>query len=271
MKLIHLHENGKGGIGDFIRASLGLYYLSKKLNYLYYVDFANPLLKTCFVYKKYNYTNEDYVLIEKMGGITNDNIENYLLSLEKNKCYIIYCNLIGFVKLNEINTIIDEYNTNILKPSNLVEEHINMLMKSNNLIKKEYISCHIRCGDYTMGKNTDYRIDINNNQIYGFINSKIEKYLDKIIINTDSIYLKNKMKDLYPNYIYLDINIKHIAENIGSETQEAYISTISEFYIVSYAKEIIAITYSGFSHIASIIGKTKLICDDNDHVSCLHP
>lgn len=41
----------------------------------------------------------------------------------------------------------------------------------------------------------------------------------------------------------------------GANNEEAYVSTLSEFFILSQAERLISLhSYSGFSHIASIIG-----------------
>ena len=100
------------------------------------------------------------------------------------------------------------------------------------LINNNYISVHIRCGDYTMNREgtTDYRVNIYDENVYSDLNNKIQtfirenNYQDKrIIFHTDSIFFKNKMREKYNQYIYPEIEIKHIAENAGTNTQNAYI------------------------------------------------
>ena len=56
--------------------------------------------------------------------------------------------------------------------------------------------------------------------------------------------------------ISLNIEIQHIAESLGANTRESYISTIAEFFILMKAKTIFMCgSYTGFSHIAAVIGR----------------
>jgi hypothetical protein len=61
------------------------------------------------------------------------------------------------------------------------------------------------------------------------------------------------------------LDIKHIAEDVGANTSEGYISTIAEFYIISKARKIyMPEVYSGFSHVASYIEGKPLYTKIND-------
>ena len=174
-----------------------------------------------------------------------------------------------------IDKYIEDYNKYIFRPSDLVINNVNRILRENKLEIDNYISVHIRCGDYSMNKinkNRDYRMDINNEEMYKKIDEYIkDKYKDKnlpIVIHTDSEKFKNKMKEIYKEYLYLDIDIIHT----GIEKNNDYVSTISEFYIISNAKIIsMPITYSGFSHWASVIGKKQLdIEDKRSEYICLY-
>jgi len=290
MIIIHklLNESGGGGLGDFIRASIYLYYLSKKLNFEYYIDLSdNIYIEKCFTYKKIIY--KDYKQIYLIDIHNSKEILNNLFknTFENKSVYVIISNYIDFINKNELNELIDDYNTNILKPSKLLSDNIDYLMNTYNLSDNNYISCHIRCGDYTLYKSIDdininerhhrdIRVNINDINTYNNINEFINKNLDlkekdscKIIIHSDNELFKKKLKELYPKYEILDIKIKHIVKNIGENNIDYYISTLSEFYIISKSKKVLLpISYSGFSHWASIIGKKDLIVNfKNKHLS----
>lgn len=287
MIIIHklLNESGAGGLGDFIRASIYLYYLSKKINFEYYIDLSqNIYIEKCFNYKKIKYNN-----CKEINLIDNPNSKNILNNLfvntsQNNSVYVIISNYIDFIYKNELNQLIDDYNTNILKPSKLLSDNINYIMNKYNLSDNNYISCHIRCGDYTLYKSIndinikernhrDIRVNINDINTYNNINEFINKNLDmkekescKIIIHSDNELFKKKIKELYPKYEILDIKIKHIVKNIGENNIDYYISTLSEFYIISKSKKVLLpISYSGFSHWSSIIGKKELIANFKDN------
>ena len=49
---------------------------------------------------------------------------------------------------------------------------------------------------------------------------------------------KNKIKEINNKYIILDLDIKHIAENIGINNENSFVSTVGEFYIISKANKI---------------------------------
>ena len=110
----------------------------------------------------------------------------------------------------------------------------------------------------------DNRIDlsieniITINEYLNYIKEKYNLNL-KIIIHSDTQRIKDELHRLNNNYLILDISIQHVHNNIGNNTRESFISTIAEFYILSRAQSIFMIkSYSGFSHIASIIGKNQL-------------
>jgi hypothetical protein len=271
--IVHKHSIHCGGIGDFIRASLSFYSLCKRLNYIYYIDFnENPYLKECFIVQQIpqeiNFLpNENLVILDGIYDLNK--IQPYLCKMIINKVYYIKTNAIGFESNDNINIIKDEFFNKILKPSIKINMFIDNIYSKYNLKNNNYISVHIRCGDHNMQTNSnhnDNRINLDNETIYthyiNIINKFHEKYGDNLplIIHSDSIVFKNKLKELNTKYIFLDLDIKHIAENIGTNDEKSFVSTISEFYIISKALKIfLPNIYSGFSHIASIIEGKELL------------
>ena len=80
--------------------------------------------------------------------------------------------------------------------------------------------------------------------------------------DVNTCYSQNEKKNLInlkSEYKILDINISHISENTGAKDENSYIATIAEFYILANANIIITpYTYSGFSHIGSLINNKKI-------------
>jgi hypothetical protein len=260
------------------------------MNYDYYIDFEeNQFMKECFDIPEIpSYINkissENITLIRNIHGInTYDSVKSILDKINDNpKVYNIKSNYIGFESNENINNIKTSFFNSIMKPSKKVINYINKIYLKNNITDNNYISVHIRCGDYNMETNvnsSDNRVDLKNNNIYDNIHNIINNFKIinninvPIIIHTDSVIFKNKMNEKYNEYKYLDIDIKHIAEDIGNNNEQSYISTISEFYIISQSSKILLLNnYSGFSHIASMINSKELHTNVNslyfDYLNC---
>jgi hypothetical protein len=286
--IIHKHSHECGGIGDFIRASLSFYSLCKRYNYKYYINFDDNLyLKECFEIENIpieldNFSKEELIILN--GVYDENNIQPYLDKIKNKKIYYLKSNAIGFESNEKINIIRNEYFKNILIPSQKVNNFINNIYSKYNLIDNNYISIHIRCGDKNMTNNNndvnnyDNRINLENNDIYTFYNNIINKFYKKygsnlpLVIHSDSATFKTKIKEINNKCIILDLDIKHIAENIGINNENSFVSTVGEFYIISKAKKIyLPNVYSGFSHIASIIeGKELFTNFDSFYFSFLN-
>ena len=271
--VIHKHSLKCGGIGDFIRASLSLFSYCQRNKIDYYINFdQNSNLKYCFdIEKMPEYFNNLPIreIILTNGIYTIEKIKPFLELFDKNGIYYVKTNAIGYEKNEEINKIRDYFFNNILKPTQKVKQNIDDIYTKYNLINNNYISIHIRCGDLNMDNNhsnsNDIRLDLNDDNIFInynlLINDFKKNYGDNmpIIIHSDSIIFKNKIKKLNNDIIILDIDIKHIAEDIGNNNEQYYISTVSEFYILSQSNKIyMPLIYTGFSHIASLINNKPL-------------
>lgn len=271
--VIHKHSLKCGGIGDFIRASLSIFSFCYRNKINYYINFdENPNLYQCFNIEKIpqNLSNSSFKEFVLLDGIYSINkIKPILESIIKPGLYYIKTNAVGFENNEEIIKIREFYFNNILKPSPKVTNLINDIYQKYNLIDDNYISIHIRCGDLNMTNNRsnsiDKRLNLCDENIYNnyneLINNFNQKYGDNmpIVIHSDSIVFKNKIKEINKNLIILDLDIKHIAENIGNNSENSFISTITEFYIVSKAHKIyMPVIYTGFSHMASIIESKPL-------------
>lgn len=280
--LIHQHYFGTGGLGDFLRGIITLYQICKYENIDYYIDLSkNPSLMKCFNVKKIpeHIKHIDFEEHNLFDIITGKN-ENVLLSfinyvkINKYKVHYIYFNGYGnFNFLNQLNDI-KFISNNIISPNDNVIKLTNNIMKKYKLIENNYISIHFRCGDVYIANenrnniifdNGDNRIDIGNPDTIKKYDNLIKDFIKKynidlpIVIHSDFKYFKNKLRELDNKYIVLNIDIQHIANMLGNNTDESYISTISEFYIISKAKSVVMLNiYSGFPHIACLFGNNSL-------------
>lgn len=278
--LIHKHSAGCGGIGDFIRASLSLYSYCKRKNIEYYINLdENIFLKQCFEIKNYNINinnDNDIECFSLLRGIYRRSEFEVIFDkiINNKKIYYIKTNAIGFESVKYIQEVREDYFNNILKPSSLVNLKINSLFDKYNLSNNNFICVHIRCGDFNMenriNDSKDKRVDLDDTNIYKYYNNIINEFYKKhgeglkIVLNSDTHIFKNNLKELNNNIITLDIEIKHVAEEIGIDNLESFVSTIAEFYIISKANKIfMPYTYSGFSHIASIIEAKPLYTYNN--------
>jgi hypothetical protein len=106
-------------------------------------------------------------------------------------------------------------------------------------------------------------INIDSQEYYSYLNKIIIDFKSKydinlpVIIHSDSIHFKNRIKRLNESFLCLDVNITHYSTEIGPNDEVSNIQTVSEFFIIAYANCILTPTYSGFSHIASIVKKKK--------------
>ncbi len=278
--LIHKHKYGTGGIGDFFRGIITLYQICKNENIDYYIDLhENPHLNDCFVInnipehiKSIEY--EEHNLIDIVIGCNENHLINLINYIKNNKHKIHYLLFNGYGNFDFINQNdnIRFIKNNIISPKHNILEFSNKILSDNNLFKDKYISIHFRCGDIHMANennsnfnNGDNRIDINNTNTVQYYDNLIKSYIDKyninlpVVIHSDSNYFKNKLKELNDRYIILDIDIQHVANCLGKNDTFSYISTISEFYIISNANSVVMLdVYSGFPHIACLFGNNKL-------------
>ncbi len=290
--LIHRHKRCYGGIGDFIRASLSLYSICKRINVEYYVDFSeNIFLDQAFNYKK---IPDDLIIDEKKVEIIKYlqnkekfNKEEFETKLQQDvKTYIIYTNVVGIESIENICMIREEFFKKILTPSNQVLKLMELKYKELNIKPDEYVSVHIRCGDSQIDPTNinytskDKRVDMQDPNLYTKFNESIIKFKENIIsdneipilIHSDSEIFKKNLFKMNNQYKILDFTIAHISEQVGPKDSQSFIETVAEFYILSQAKTIYSpYTYSGFPHIGSLVKNIKYYTNiNNNHLNLIH-
>ena len=259
-----------GGFGDFWRSFLSFLSFAKRNHIQLCVDISeNPHFQGCFSLPDSNISSTPVVTMESSEGIVEQDKYKDLSTtmIENPAVYKITSNEVGFENVENMRTVWDDF-IRIVQPSNKVVFVVHEMEQKHNLKFQSYTSVHIRCGDAHMEENKtstssstyfDSRIS-NRETFHRDIHHAIQSQniTGPIVFHTDSEKLKSEMKKHFPEeYILLDVSIQHVANNIGENNDTSYISTAAEFFLMSRASKILSLFhYSGFAHMASIVGKT---------------
>jgi hypothetical protein len=192
----------------------------------------------------------------------------------------------GFMSINNEPTIkyhlllnYNDYANNmkrylkLVRPISKLQKKINIF--ANKYFDKNTIGVHIRRGDlYYLIKDTGIKLMTDKDYIK-LINNEIKKNKNtKIFLATDSKMTIKKFKKIYPKRLrhygtdykhYFDTNWdsinteKNLAEklNVAPKTNQQY--AIIDLFLLSKTNKIIGEGHSGFSNLASEIGKIELI------------
>jgi hypothetical protein len=305
--IIHKSSSNYGGLGDFTRAAISFYSFCVKNDLDFYIDFSeNPNMSHCFdiPYIPDSIKNLQSISLNLIGGFCDYNTMKNILDdiLNNPKVYYIKSNYLGFEDVKDISKVRESFFKNILRPSKLVLDNIEKIYYCNTIKPYQYVSLHIRCGDYNIQnfqnseRNTgqsylehkslsNIRIDLEDSCIYSiyqnYINRlKIEYNIQlPFIIHCDSFKFKENMKKIYPEHMYLDIDIQHTSDNIGNNSKDSFLSTITEFYIMSKSSKIFVLlidginephtAQSGFSLMSSLVENIPLYTNNSTYPSYL--
>jgi len=125
---------------------------------------------------------------------------------------------------------------------------------------KDYTSIHLRMGDKYL--ETDIAYIQCPNDIREFNEKALFKYIEEnsnstLLFCCDNQTYKQTIHSKYPFVHTLDISIGHTGLHNTTETQIR--DTVTEFYILTNSKQIIAASQSGFSIVASKFKQTPII------------
>lgn len=264
MRIIHYQPMCYGGLGDFLRASISLYALSKNMGFEYYIDFEHPFLKNCFIIHRYLSADDTTYLspesLQINAKVSEETATNFFSSLDQDKTYKFVSNHYGYI---DPTPILEEYNTSVLGPSEETKQMVSEFLKRTGINDSSYLSLHIRCGDAHLVGSTrnEQRVDMSNmGEFISEIRSFVEEHNPEeypVVLHTDSLQLKHELFCSLPGMLRdTQAHIQHISEYFGNFTQETVCSTVAEFYFIMGAKKILSpVSYSGFSHIAAVIGQ----------------
>ena len=230
---IYNYQQGQGGMGDYLKFFTYIYQESLKSG------------NKCFILKN-NLILEKYIkLKDERMYITNDE-----LSKINNKKIIRPHDLYKYfpTELTNLNILFMHIST-IFQFSQEVLDNRNILLSSNI---QDYISLHVRLGDKYIETDNSYKADKNDKRDIN--QDKINDYIVKnknfnIILFCDNSKYKENMKKKFDNIIICDSQIGHTS--FSNTTDKQILDTITELYIMSQSKKIIAGSISGFSNIAA--------------------
>ena len=239
--VVYSFSIGDGGIGDAIKFFMHALMLCKKYSItLRYLQHGIPLekyIKLCdptIYISKSELTVTRSISEDEFANIINDGVYNIVTP------YTFY----GSFSYDLINIPIQDV---FYFSSEIIE---NSKRLSHNL--KDYTSIHLRLGDKYL--ETDIAYIQCPNDVREFSEKSLFDYIEKNYTNPllffcDNQAYKTFIHSKYPFTYILDTCIGHTG--LHNTTESQIIDTISEFYILTNSKQIVSISKSGFSVIAS--------------------
>lgn len=238
-KYNHLHENDfYFGLGDLLRSTIKLFYLSKQMNCNLYIDLQlhpiskfldipfNPFAQQVLM----NKDNIDYVCYGAIEDYINNHNQNEIMYILTNDFYD-----------GEVGLDVQEFIKHILTPNVEFNKIINNTIKS--IPFSNYNILHFRLGD---------------NYFFNKVEEDYKKYTDiiKNIKQDNDILITDS--DNFKKHIFLEENIFVLNTficHLGVETDEDKIrDTLLEFFIITHAECI-----KTFSSIHKVSGFVKWI------------
>jgi len=276
-------NSNASGLGDFIRGSLFLMQFCEKYKIVYEISLKNhkifkllqnglpdsidkndmnisKLIETNHI----PYIKQNYEVSYKMGPIDEllDKFINYIeysikLQRHTNKNNNINVNVICFPLYDAISIEHKNYMKNVFEPNDNMKQYVIDQLTSMDLTPKKYNIIHIRCGDEEL---IDKKINIKTYQkVYNYFNdiSNSSNYKNEnFLVLSDSVNLKNILKQKYPRIKVFSNIICHIGE--GEKNNDNTIkSLLTDFYFISYSSNIFSLSVhghgTGFSKWTSVI------------------
>jgi hypothetical protein len=255
------------GFGDYLRGSFCLLQICKLLNIEFEMNIKNhPMSKFLDIPLESESENINYEEIERYMNSNYIAINNITYKKDSHNFLIEFINHLNTINSNTYycfcnsfpirNKILDE-GRNIIKkyinPNKGMQNNIELRLKNLNLLKKQFNVIHIRLGDkYLLDKSAIHFTKVD--KITNIMNKM--NFLNKIVIISDNNEIKLQLKKLYPSLIIQIQEIIHLGET-ENPSDESVMMTLLDFYLMSYANEIIAFTPypwgSGFSQWCSIV------------------
>lgn len=263
------------GFGDFIRGCYFLLQFSEEYNvsvdfHIYdsafknYLVFFNnkPSINSAIANNIYKYININIDFANRNGiidySINNKNDLEFISYLNNSVLYSdeIFINTVNFPTHN-ISKNHSNFIKYMLEPIDSIKLEIHNLLNLLNLRYKNYITYHIRLGDkYLQNQKTNIKMNL------------IDKIFKNIIINdknvylivSDSVLIKNLIKNKYPTVRHLNNQFNHSTHNNINDIK----NTLIDFYLMSFSKAIISYSIyphgSGFSKWCAITYEIPYIC-----------
>lgn len=284
--LIHEYEPHAGGLGDLFRSILSHFAMCRRETIPFYVSLEKvPHLQACFVCAKPETISTSTYTKRSIGDYdgTQSILETIQLIKALPTCAVrITSNGTIFHEKQLLQESIPFLFQNVLQPSLNVIGKLESIYLQHNIRPKQYVCVHIRTGDRVIeleqnGSQTssDCRVRLEIETLHKF-HRHIQIWKQNISNNlpiyilSDSISLRRSLLSLDPSYRTLDAQVQHVANGYGKNTEHSYCSTVMEFFFLQNAHTIYMPIYSGFSHIASVLGNCELATPIQTHSMFTH-
>jgi hypothetical protein len=212
------------GLGDLIRSTIKLYYLSKLHNFKLIVDLQLHPISEFLKVEKHEFS--EYVLNnkDKVDYVCYGAVEDYLKSEKDNNIYMILTN--DFFELEEIDNDCKNFIKKIFTPTEIFQKYI--LSKINKIPFNKYNIIHYRVNDNEfLNKNEEINYDF-------FLNHLIKYKEHNDVLITDTKKLK-KYIYLYDDIFMFETKICHLGISKNSDEIR---DTLFEFFLVIYSCKI---------------------------------
>ena len=235
------------GLGDLIRATIKLYFLSKKMNFHLIVDIQLHPISSFLKIEKHKYSN--LVLLNKnnIDYVCYGAVEDYINSKEDNSISFLFTN--DFFEY-DITEDIKRFIKKILQPTNIFQNYINNKLKK--IKKKPFQILHYRLNDDEF-LNKKVNNDKKFKQLFDEL-VKIKEEKDVLISDTKSFKDYVFLNDV--NIMMFDINICHLGL---SSDKDLIRDTLFEFFLITYSSKIK--TYCKIHQMSGFVKWISLIYD----------
>lgn len=263
------------GFGDFIRGCYFLLQFSEEFNIdvdfhiydsniKYYLKYfaLKPIVNQQIANNIYKFTKINATFTNNNGIISydiDDKFDDFTNYLNNQFVYSnnIFINTVNFPSHFITNTHIN-YMKTILEPTIFLNIEINNLLDKLGLIKKDFVTYHIRLGDDYI--ENQYK-DIQNNKLYQILNKLNIQDNNNYLLLSDSMFIKDILTKKYSNLKTIENEIVHTNK---SNNNDKIKNTLLDFYLMSNSKNIISFSVyphgSGFSKWCATTYEIPYIC-----------
>jgi hypothetical protein len=245
--LLHVYRAHTFGYADFIRAISPIKRLAESNGYIYHITLDHPIKQFLDV------SSPPYEIIPpSLKNIGSDEDYKYLegeLKKQPKKSITIDSNYSNWFEKGSFQDV-----QTYIKPSSELQTFIQETLKLLNLSPGKFIVFHIRCGD------EDFK-EVNDMRVVDFLKRVREKIgiirfqRAPILVLSSCQPLLEKIRSI-PNLYMTGFKPIHVAHEV--ENPQALKETLTEFYLMSFAKKIYSMSglgfgkgISGFSHKAA--------------------
>ncbi len=247
--IVYKFELGWGGIGDYVKFFMYLLCFciknDIKLHCLVNNIFIEKYLKLRDITSRFYISNES---INLEDCVKQNNFQNLIPNKYNIICpqdiYHIFKYEEIFIPAQEVFYFSDEVKINAY----------------NFIDITNYISLHLRLGDKYLETEKEYVCCVNDER--NFNEEKLFEFIEKnsnhknIVFFCDNKSYKLKIKKKYSQVVVTDSDIGHTS--LMNTTDKQNLDAITEFYIMTNSEEIVAVSTSGFSYVASMFKNIPL-------------